>query len=186
MATKKVRKSLQSVPASVATPATGAEVAPKTGADLVCEAHVRLQETCERLDLSVALLNDAGKAYWATVQNEPAKKAIQDYVSKACFALTSLRDEVAGVLSAPPAPKKLELPAIDMPVAQIPMAAIFKDQPTDKDLAQARDTVGLALSKLIYADIPMGEAEQGLRVVTFMVELHKNLKVLAEKAQVAA
>jgi hypothetical protein len=183
MSKKKVTKKLKSVPA--VAPAVGGDL-PKTGNDLVGEALARMEESLAKFELGVGLLNDAGKDYWAKVENEAAKKAIQDYVQKAAFALTSLRDEVGGVLSAPPAARKLELPTLEMPVAQIPMAAIFKDQPTKTDLAQARDTVGMAFVKLSDVDIPMREAEGGLRVLTFLGELHKNLKAMAEKAQAAA
>lgn len=193
MATAKKSRKLKSVKGATAAPAA-AEAAPRapaptgpaavdqeTAKNLVNEAYARFTEACEKLETGVDLLNAAGPAYWKTVTDEALKKEIADFVQKAMFGATSLRDAVAGAANAP-VQKKNELPTVEMPVSQIPMAAIFTDAPSAADLAGARDTVGLALTKLIQTEIPMGESERGLRVVTFLIELHKNLKAMADKA----
>ncbi len=178
--TKVKRKKLATVPPVAPAPEQPAKE--KEGAELVEEGLQRLEEALERFALGIHCLNDAGKEFWTTTRTVEQLKQLQDFVSKSEFALSSLRDEVKLALTQPKGPK-LELPKIEFPVPSIPVAAIFSDKATAQDIAGARDTVHMALGTLAQAEIPMVNAENGLRILTFMTELHKSLKVMAEAAK---
>lgn len=180
--TKKVkRKNLSPVPPAAAP----APEPTKSGKALVEEGLQRLEEAIERFSLGVAVLNDAGKEFWTKTRTAEQLKALQDYLSKSEFALSSFRDEVKLALDQPKG-EKLELPKIDFPVPTIPVAAIFSDKSTLQDIAGARDVVHMALGTLAQSEITMANSENGLRVITFMAELHKNLKIMADAAKGAA
>lgn len=185
----KVKSVANEVEAAPTAPVAGETVKIPTAREFVQTALAKINMAHEQLELATYALED-GKQLFAEMPEDrrtASVKAINDFLQKSYFGITSLRDEVMIALGGGEGAKqgeqkeKLKLPTITVDVPHLPVDSVLQDGAVDAgELAKARHVVGVALRYLAQSQIQAFESESMLGVLTFFTQLHKDLSARCE------
>lgn len=150
-----------------------------TGKELVEEAKLRFEECFAKFETAVALLNHAGEAKYFEAYDQTQLETLRKLVANAGHNIPACRDAVT-IMLGQHARADQTRPTIDVKIPQVTMAQIFVDKPSAEDIKEAAENLAFATALVADTDIKVHQSEQALRCLTFMAELHKNVKALGE------